>query len=232
MIDLNKYKGKIIAHRGIHNNEDTPENSLKAFKKAKENNYPIELDVKITKDNQLVIFHDSNLERMTGLNFNLEDFTLKALKELNLLNTNEKIPTLKEALELIDNKVLIDIEIKHTKRFKELCNILLEELNTYPGEIIISSFNPRIIKYIKNNSNYTCGLLIKNKTNHKIYDKISKTKLPILYSKSDFVAISKKIIDKYKTELPIFVWTIVSKEEIINNEYVYICNNLPYKELD
>ena len=52
---------KIIAHRGIFNNLNIPENSIKSFKKALRLGYPIELDVHLTKDNILVVFHDHNL---------------------------------------------------------------------------------------------------------------------------------------------------------------------------
>ena len=228
MIDLNKYKGKIIAHRGIHDNEYIPENSIKAFKKALDYSYPIELDIQLTKDNNLVVFHDYNLERMTSLDFKLNSLTLEALKELKLLNTSEKIPTLEEVLNLVNGKVLLDIEIKPTNNYKKICDILLKELTNYKGEIVISSFSPRIIKYMKNNSNYSCGLLIMKKTNNRLYDNFSKTRFPIIYSNADFVAISKRLINKYKSNLPIFVWTITNKDEITNPNYTYICNNLPY----
>ena len=63
-----KFENLLIAHRGIHDNIDIPENTLQAFKKAVKNNISIELDVQLTKDNVLVIFHDDNLKRMTGIN--------------------------------------------------------------------------------------------------------------------------------------------------------------------
>ena len=55
-------KEKIIAHRGMHSN--CPENSLMAFQKAVQKGYPIELDVQLTKDNEVIVFHDSTLKRM------------------------------------------------------------------------------------------------------------------------------------------------------------------------
>ena len=101
----------IIAHRGNHN-ETTPENSLKAFKTSLKENRPIELDVQLTKDNVLVVFHDYNLLRMTNKNLYLQDLTYEELKKLTLLNSHEKIPTFKEVLTLINGQVLLDIEIK------------------------------------------------------------------------------------------------------------------------
>lgn len=65
---LDFLKQNIIAHRGIHNiNKGIPENSLLAFEKAIKNNYIIELDLHILKDRNVVVFHDDNLERMTGI---------------------------------------------------------------------------------------------------------------------------------------------------------------------
>ena len=57
-----------IAHRGVFNNTSIPENSMKAFQKAIDLNYSIELDIQFTKDFVLVVFHDDNLKRMTGVN--------------------------------------------------------------------------------------------------------------------------------------------------------------------
>ena len=61
------FKSRIIAHRGIHNNLDIPENSIKSFKEAIKQKLPIEFDVQLTKDNKIIIFHDYNLKRMTNL---------------------------------------------------------------------------------------------------------------------------------------------------------------------
>ena len=64
-----------IAHRGMFDNKKIPENSIKAFKKALKYNYSIELDVQLTKDNILVVFHDENLKRMTNIDKLLKDTT-------------------------------------------------------------------------------------------------------------------------------------------------------------
>ena len=63
---VNNFKFVLIAHRGIYNNLNIPENSIKSFKKAVNNGIPIELDIHLTKDNKLVVFHDDNIIRMTG----------------------------------------------------------------------------------------------------------------------------------------------------------------------
>lgn len=228
-----------IAHRGIFNNIDIPENSLKAFKLAVSKNIPVELDVQLTKDNVLVVFHDDNLYRMTGCNQDLKDMNYQDIKKLFLLNTKEKIPTLKEVLELVNNKVLIDIEIKRTKKINKICQLLLEEITDYKNNVIVKSFDPLIIYKIKKTAPYIIrGLLIKNRYDNKLFEKIMRTKFILNICKPNFIAISKSILknevylEKIKN-IPIFVWTIENKEELkkINKkDFSYICNNLPYKK--
>ena len=170
------FNNLVIAHRGVHDNKSTPENSIKAFYKAVIKKYPIELEI--------VVFHDKNLKRMTGLDKDVEDLTLDEIKKLKLLNTREHIPTLDEVLKLVNGKVLIDIEIKPTEKYKELCALLNEKLKNYKGEILVKSFDYRIPRWFKkNNPNIKRGLLLSD-TNHCI--------LRLLLCKPDFLAISKK----------------------------------------
>lgn len=228
----------IVSHRGIYNNKEVPENSLLAFKKSIKLNYPIELDVNITKDNILIVFHDNNLKRMTSLNKNINDLPYNEIKNLYLLNTKEKIPTLKEVLDLVHGKVLINIEIKRTKKYKILIQSLINLLKEYNGKYIIQSFDYRTLLFLKNNyPNISRGLLITNKKKNKLYNYI-KTIISIKLCKINFISISKHLINKnihikYINKYPTYIWTINSKEELdkyINKYNGYICDNLPYSE--
>jgi len=215
-----------IAHRGMFDNIKIPENSIASFKKALKYNYSIELDIQLTKDNILVVFHDPNLKRMTGIDKLVEETNYNDLKKLKLLNTNEHIPTLDEVLELIDNKVLLDIEVKQTKRIKEITNILKDKLSNY-NNYILKSFDPRIVRSLKKNINTEVGYLIDTK--HKVLSNI----LIIKYSKADFLSISKKLLNtkkfqKLKNKYQLLIWTIKDKDEIKDENIIYICNKLPY----
>ena len=227
----------IIAHRGIHDNNKIPENSILAFKKALAKKLPIEFDIHITKDNKLVVFHDDNIKRMTNIDRNIQEMTLEEIKNIYLLDTKEKIPTLNEVLKLVNSKVLLDIEIKNTKKRDLIVNLLLEELNNYNGEVIIKSFNPIIMKKIKNRTNkYKLGLLLTNSSNSKILNKLYSTSLFLKYLKPDFLAVNKKMLNekfykKVKDKYLVFVWTIKNCDElnIYQNKYLsisYLCNNL------
>ena len=221
-----KIKNNKIAHRGVFNNKNIPENSLKAFEKAMSMDFSIELDIQLTKDDVIVVFHDDNLKRLTGLNKKVIDCTYLEIKNLTLLETKEKIPTLREVLDLIQNKVLLDIEIKGKKRIKKLCKLLVKELNGYEN-FILKSFNPKIVHYLKKHyPNLEVGYIIDIK-----HTALLANKIMFLYTKPDFLAIHKKLVEtkrfqKLKQKYPLLVWTIKKEDKISNEEYVLICNDL------
>ena len=136
-----------IAHRGLWN-EEIPENSLLAYKNAIEKGYPIEIDVHKSKDGVLFVFHDDNLSRMTGVDALLHEKTSTELKSLTLNGTEEKIPTLKEVLEVVDGKVPLLIEIKNQPD-NSVVDDTVKILKEYKGEFAVQSFNPTYIIKIK-----------------------------------------------------------------------------------
>src|ERR1700691_2371330 len=97
----------VIAHRGASGYE--PENTLASFKKALEIGVDgIELDVHLSKDGNVMVIHDSWVNRTTNGIGRVENKTLKELQKLDAGN-GEKIPTLQEVLDVINRKVLINI---------------------------------------------------------------------------------------------------------------------------
>lgn len=140
-------KTKPIAHRGLWNDKII-ENSLSAYKSAIDNGYPIEIDVYLTTDGNLVSFHDQSLKRMTGADGFIFEKSLTELKELSLLGSKEKIPTLQEVLELAKGKIPLLIEIKDQPNGK-VVDALVSALKDYDGEFAIQSFNPLYVNKIK-----------------------------------------------------------------------------------
>lgn len=225
---------KIIAHRGLFNNKDIIENTISAFKESIKQKYPFELDVQLTKDNKLVVFHDDDLKRLCGINIKIQDSLYDDIKSIKLLGTDSYIPLFNDILELNHDQVFIDIEVKMTKRIKETISILMNELRKYDN-YSIKSFDPRIVRYIKDNYSFVnTGLLIDKKYKNILYNILLHTKLVLKYSKCDFLSISSRLLNdtKYMNKIkdyPISIWTILKNEDInYNDEFSYICNNLPY----
>lgn len=122
-----------IAHRGLFDNKKIPENSLLAFRRAISFHIPFELDIQLTKDNVIIVFHDINLKRMCGVDKYICDMTYDEIRKFSLLSTKEKIPTFREVLELTNGSVLLDIEIKKTNRVEFVCDKILDDLKNIRG---------------------------------------------------------------------------------------------------
>lgn len=190
-------KGLVFCHRGYHKN--VPENSISSFKKALYRNKPIELDIRILKDNNIVVFHDKNLKRMTGINKNLDDCTYEEIKNITLKNSFETIPLFKDVLELIQDKVMILIEIKKCK--KKIEKQLLKLLKEY-NNFIIQTFSIKTFCWFKlNKPDYTIGLL-----------SIGSGKIKSLL-KPDFISHSLYGAKRYKN-IPLFIWMIDNEKEL------------------
>lgn len=140
------------AHRGLHDiGAGIPENSLEAFRLAALNGYGAELDVQLSRDGQVVVFHDDTLERVCGVLARVDELEYRELKELPLLGTEERIPLFTEVLELFDGgkeRPLI-VELKTGPRNGELCRKTYEILKQYPGLACIESFNPLIVSWFR-----------------------------------------------------------------------------------
>ncbi|MBO5925838.1 MAG: glycerophosphodiester phosphodiesterase [Clostridia bacterium] len=142
---------KPIAHRGLHGG-DIPENSMLAFERAVDNGYNIELDVHITLDGVVVVFHDDTLTRVCGVDKKIADCTKPELDNYTLANTDLHIPTLVEVLDMVDNRVEVLVEIKSTdSKVGRLESATYDIIKNYTN-ISIQSFNPMSVKWYKDNA--------------------------------------------------------------------------------
>ncbi len=142
-----------IAHRGLHDaHARIPENSLAAFQRAAAEGYGIELDVRETFDEQLVVMHDSSLLRMTGFDLKVEETRLADLEGLYLKDSDEHIPELHEVLALVNGRVPLVIEIKcDAWKADRICEHVSYELDRYEGTACIESFHPGVLRWFYKN---------------------------------------------------------------------------------
>lgn len=138
------------AHRGLHTKDKSvPENSMAAFSAAVEAGYGIELDVNITADDKIVVFHDDNLKRVCGVDRKIGDCTYKELQGYRLHGNSEKIPLFSDILALVGGAKAIIVELKSSHRNKALCERTAALLDKYTGPYCIESFDPRIVLWFK-----------------------------------------------------------------------------------
>lgn len=130
-----------FAHRGLHDSA-RPENSLAAVEAAIRAGYPVEIDVQPTSDGEAVVFHDWNLRRLTGRDMRVALVARAELAPLRLLDTTERIPLLREVLDLVAGQQPLVIELKNRRQPGLLEPAVSRLLRNYPGPCAIHSFNP------------------------------------------------------------------------------------------
>lgn len=142
--------GTRYAHRGLHG-PGVPENSLPAFRAAAEAGYGAELDVHLTADGRLAVFHDGTLARMCGVEGTVEEFSSKILRELRLAGTTETIPFLEEVVPLFAGRPggLI-VELKSAGgNHAALAEATLRCLDRFSVPYCVESFDPRCLLWLR-----------------------------------------------------------------------------------
>ena len=219
--DSVSYRGLLkqpFAHRGVH--DIYPENSIPAFEQAVNLHFGIELDIHLSSDGRLVVFHDDNLRRMTGANEYIKLLPYDQIRQYKLNNTQYGIPLLSDVLELVNGKVPLLVEIKTNNNMKKLVPALKQELDNYKGEVFIQSFDPfalrRCYKLMPNILRGQLSSFFK-KDKLKFYKKIPIKKLWLnKFSHADFVSYNiENLPNKYanKSNIPILAWTIRTQED-------------------
>lgn len=227
--DSAPFAGVLYAHRGLHDNgSGAPENSMKAFQKAVDAGFGIELDVQLSRDKVPVVFHDFSLKRVCGVDGKVADYTYEELQQFTLFDSGETIPKFADFLELVDGKVPLIIEYKIPGGLTEVCPIADRLLQAYQGAYCIESFNPLGLLWYKQNRNEVMrGQLADNflKSGEKEFS-------PLLYfalhhmlfnflTKPDFIAynhnrhkdLSRRLC-RHLYRCPAVAWTIRSGEEL------------------
>ncbi len=153
------------AHRGYHDKPQIPENSMAAFRRSVEFGLPTEIDVHLIADGSLVVFHDEELERETGVKGIIEDYDISNLRKLRLEETDEMIPTFDEVLDLFEDTGLpLLIELKVNRgNYKALSRAVAERLDSYKGPFAVQSFDPRVLmEFRRIRPQFVRGQLAKN----------------------------------------------------------------------
>ncbi|MEG1775131.1 MAG: glycerophosphodiester phosphodiesterase family protein [Clostridia bacterium] len=142
-------RGWLYAHRGLHDgNKAVAENSLEAFRGAVEAGYGMELDVQLTRDQQLVVFHDPSLKRVCGVAQKLCTLTYAELLRIPLPGGSH-IPLFSEVLALVDGRAPMIVEIKFHYELGKTAEATLQALRGYAGAYCVESFHPLAVRYFK-----------------------------------------------------------------------------------
>lgn len=221
--NIDEYVNIKYAHRGLHNSERA-ENSISAMKAAVDMGFGIELDVRLSKDGVLMVFHDDTLDRVCGREGKVIDFTAEELATFKLNGTDDGIPTFDEVLEVVGGKVPLLVEIKENAGDSSVSKAAAERLKSYRGPYIVESFNPLSVKNAASIlPEVACGFLSRH------FTKEEETKKPLYFilenllinrvSNPSFIAYKHE--DYYMPMLKLarllgartIAWTVRSPEE-------------------
>lgn len=213
------------AHRGLFDNDGgVPENSLAAFDRAVKGGYGIELDVQLTKDGEIVVFHDYDLKRACGVDVKVSKLTLDELQAYGLFGTEHKIPTLAEVLDFVCGRVPLLVELKGEDKNTELCRLVSTLLSMYDGAYSVESFNPLLLRWFKiNRPQVARGQLVTNLLKAKksgFFLDLALTHMLLNFlSRPDFIAADEKHLRNASVRactslfgVRLFVFTVTTRE--------------------
>ena len=200
-----------IAHRGLHSNANNIyENTKESFLAAVNENYAIECDVVLSKDHEVVVFHDENLKRLCNLDKNVSSLTMNELRNLKIYESNSNIISLDEMLHIVSAHVPIIIEIKG--RFTPFIEERIQEIiRSYKGPIALKTFNLKSVEWLIKFLPYVYkGLVIDSNTNN--FEAILD--LNIDFVSCDIEYIESNLVDRVKKKgLPIITWTVDNEDK-------------------
>ncbi len=203
---------KGIAHRGLHNDKYT-ENGMNAFSNAIRHGVPIEFDIHLTKDNELVVCHDEDLKRTTGKSGIIEDLTLEEIKNNYRLFDGGEIPTFIEVLDLVNEQVPLVIELKvFRKNYKPLAKKVIEVMKEKVVDkknYMLISFDPRSLWPLKKLK--IIRSLLATRSHEYVYNYFRHTVESVDLDQELF---DEKRIRNYHKRHLVNVWTIENEEQL------------------
>ena len=218
------FVGRIIAHRGIHDDSDVGENSITAFRLAMEMGLPIELDVNLSADGVPMVVHDGNLSRLCGVDKHVRQLSADELSHLTLTKGGEHIPTLTEVLRYVDGAVPLLIELKGTDTAPVAARVA-ELLSSYMGDVAVQSFNPyHLMRFRRLMPRVPLGFLSENRVTKGLrglpFATLSRSMCFNFLFRPDF--ISYRYSDRLTLSvrlclmlgIKVFGWTVRGGEEI------------------
>lgn len=224
---MNLDKIQVTSHRGF--SHDVPENTLPAIEKAIDEQADfVEVDVRVTKDGELVLLHDNNLKRTVGINKKIWDMSYAQIADLDAGSwlskeyADTRIPTLREVLELSKGKVMLNLDLKYRSQEEGLAEKVVELIKEYEMEwqCVVSSTSLKCIEKVKElNPDIRTGFIT-----YQIYSGLYENEAVDFFSMK-YNLVSKGVVRQvHKNGKEIHVWTVNSKTEFERLERIGVDN--------
>ncbi|MFB0612948.1 glycerophosphodiester phosphodiesterase family protein [Aurantiacibacter poecillastricola] len=208
------------AHRGLHG-AGVPENSLAAFRGAIAAGLGIECDIRKSSDGRAIVFHDAELERLTGRGGKTGACSVGELTAMALAGSEERIPTLRDTLELVGGAVPLLLELKSDDRrpIDALCRAVRRDVEGYLGPFGIMSFDPRIPAWFAaHEPDMARGLVVSEQDKRTLLDSIRRG-AAVRHARPHFLALDIRDLPsrlsrrQLRKGRALFSWTVRSAQQ-------------------
>ncbi|MBB3440389.1 glycerophosphodiester phosphodiesterase [Sinorhizobium sp. B11] len=201
-----------VAHRGYHDLNNTVwENTLSAFSRAVEAGFAIECDLHYASDGVPIIFHDEDLERLCNLKGDVRERTSGELGLIAIGGTKDKVPTLKQLLNLVQGKVPLVLELKGREADDEgFAESVLEVLEGYEGKVALMSFDHWLLKDLKElGAPYPVGLTANGNTAEEYATHEKAMELGLDFISYYYADLPNSFISRQRDKgIPVITWTV------------------------
>lgn len=207
--------GHDYAHRGLHGGA-IPENSLAAFSAAIAVGLGIECDVQRSADDGAVVFHDWDLDRLTGESGPVRGRTAAELAQVALGEGPNRIPTLADVLALVGGRVplLIEVKTRRGRRIGPLCLAVRRALEGYAGAVAVMSFDPRVAAWFRRHAPRVVRGLVISEEGARTLSASFRRYQALWQARPDFLAYDVRDLPSHfaarqrRRGLPVLTWTV------------------------
>ncbi|MEO7409884.1 MAG: glycerophosphodiester phosphodiesterase family protein [Sphingomicrobium sp.] len=195
-----------FAHRGLHHAPAIVENTLTSFAASLESGAGIECDLRLTADDQILVFHDRDAARLCGDPAIIGRKTLAELAHLTV--GGHPIPTLAQLLALIAGRAPMLLEAKVEDDLWRFGRALVAALDGHVGSCGVMSFDPRLMRWLKTNApRLRRGLVIRDSLSApKRW--VAMTLADPAFLAVDVAAIERPWVAKARATMPVYTWTV------------------------
>lgn len=200
-----------FAHRGLHRAPGIVENTLISFAASLELGAGIECDLRLTADDQIIVFHDADAVRLCGSPDVIGQSTLTDLAHLNV--GGQLLPTLAQLLALVAGRAPMLLEAKVKGDLRRFGRALVAALDGYSGPYGVMSFDPRLLRWLKANAPHIRrGLIIRDRLSSFKRWVAMKLADPAFLA-IDVAAIEKKWVVTARKRVPVYTWTVRTRDD-------------------
>lgn len=195
----------LIAHRGFAG--EHPENTTGAFEAAAADADAVELDVRRCRTGELVVFHDRWLGRLTGLSGPVSWRSYDRLQETTVLDSDQSIPTLSEALAAIPEDVGINIELKSTAIADDVIACCADA----PNDILVSAFDESALRTIDQLADDVATAFLFKTDTSRVLSKAIELGCTAIHPQYDCCFESDLIDRAHDRGLAVNAWTVTDR---------------------